>query len=96
MCFNPMLTTAENLAFVANRDAEQRAAHLNRTVEHQIHSIPNGQHYGKNGHIPCDHYAEFLITDRVNNQTLWDYRTYGPKGFWTNGMAPSLAAEQIS
>ena len=61
----PLVTTAEQFAAILARDVAERqnldpAAQL---CAHRIVSIPNGQQYGKQGHIPCDHIAEFLYMD---------------------------------
>jgi hypothetical protein len=60
MSFNPMMTTAENFAFIMQRHEESTASRADQEcVSHEIVSTPNGQHYGKQGHVPCDHMAVF-------------------------------------
>ena len=81
MCFNPMLTTAENLAFVAQRDAEQRAGQESEICCHALVSIPNGMIYGKTGHVPCYHHVEFMKMDGT-------FIHYNRHGEWKNGHVP--------
>lgn len=52
--------TSEIRAAILQRDAEERA-NSDTMVVHEIISTPNGQKYGKEGHIPCDHVVEFRI-----------------------------------
>jgi hypothetical protein len=60
MSFNPYQTTAEQFAEIMNRH-EQTQAHMedNACTSHEILSVPTGQSYGEEGHIPCDHYVIF-------------------------------------
>lgn len=73
MSFNPYATTAENLAFVLNRH-EMETAHRedDACTDHEIVSTPNGQHYGKQGHIPCDHTAVFHYPAHVGKISTFD------------------------
>lgn len=55
--------TSEIHAAIITRDAAERDAARNSPEiprSSRIVSIPNGQVYGEPGHIPCDHYIEFL------------------------------------
>jgi len=59
-------TTAQQRAFMLARDAAERED-TNDAPEslesHEIVSVSNGQKYGKEGWIPCDHYCEFRYND---------------------------------
>jgi len=64
MSFNPYKTTAEQFAEIIARHNELHAGQGTRLLtQHDIISIPNGQQYGKDGHIPCDHEAHFYYED---------------------------------
>ena len=72
MSFNPMMTTAENLAWIMNRHESTAARQEEEScVSHEIVSTPNGQHYGKQGHIPCDHMAVFHYPASVNRVSTY-------------------------
>ena len=55
-------TTAQIRTAILARDAAERSADWG-PVCHQIISTPNGQKYGLNGHVPCDHEVEFTYAD---------------------------------
>lgn len=80
MCFNPMLTTAENFAFIIQRDEEQRSGQDSDMVSHFVQSIPNGQHYGKEGHIPCYHTAVFKC---ISIKGVTYVKKFDKDGNWT-------------
>ncbi len=44
-------------------------------ISSRVEAVPNGQHYGKDGHIPCDHIAIFEYPDCT--------RTFDKNGTWT-------------
>ena len=55
----PRETTAETI----NRINTPREFPLTQMVDHTVISTPNGQSYGKDGHIPCDHVCVFTYED---------------------------------
>jgi hypothetical protein len=64
MSFNPNLSTAENHALIMARHNQESTAFTSaECYSHDIISVPNGQHYGKVGHVPCDHHAVFYYND---------------------------------
>jgi hypothetical protein len=74
MSFNPYLTTAENHALIMARHNQESAhSESNECYSHDIVSKPNGQSYGKVGHVPCDHTAFFYYNDG-------SVKTYSRKG----------------
>lgn len=50
----------------------------------QVISIPNGLTYGKDGHVPCDHIAEFeyalatwtMQVDKTSSAMKWKRRAH--------------------
>lgn len=74
MSFNPSLTTAENHALILARyNAELNSNKESECYSHDIVSTPNGQVYGKQDHIPCNHIAFFYYNDG-------SVKTYSRKG----------------
>lgn len=71
---NTMHETTEQIrAAILARDAAERASDSGLTG-HRIISTPNGQKYGQNGHVPCDHEVEFTYADgtaRRFNGAIW-------------------------
>lgn len=55
-------TTAQIHNAILARDAAERAS-ASDIACHLIISTPNGQKYGHEGHVPCDHEVEFMYLD---------------------------------
>ena len=60
----PRETTQETINRINDRDESQRHG-SNNTPIYDIISEPNGQQYGKEGHIPCNHKVIFWYTDGI-------------------------------
>lgn len=81
--------TSEIRARILQRDREERAAQSDSPeslCSHRVVSVPNGQEYGRNGHVPSDHYVEFLYM----NGALKHVRSVGSNFVlhWFNGPVP--------
>lgn len=64
MSFNPYQTSAAARAEMLERDEDERRSQ-NRALIYDIISTPNGQSYGVNGHIPCDHSVKFTYASGI-------------------------------
>ena len=78
--------TSETHARIMQRDRNERAEHNDSLCSHRIVSVPNGQTYGGVGHVPHDHYVEFMYMDG----TVKHVRSVGANYVlhWFNGPVP--------